>query len=394
MAVRLKPVEDQVIVITGASSGIGLATARMAASRGAKLVLVARNEEALRDIAQDCERRGGQAVPVAADVARREDVERVARVARDRFGGFDTWVNDAAVALYGTVEEIPVEDQRRQFEVNYWGLVYGSLAAAKHLRRRGGAIINIGSVLSDRAMIYQTQYSATKHAVKAFTDGLRLELESEGAPISVTLIKPSAIDTPYPEHARNYLEAPGLVTPPPNYDPHLVGKAILFAAENPKRTLAVGFGGYAISLIGTHFPRLTDYAMELTGFSTQTSDNPGRRERRDNLYAAREDGAEYSALPGGHRKTSLFLEAQMHPVATFALLAGVGFAAAAAFGRGGSWGRSDRTGHRRAIAQRQAYRHEGRALPPERPAIGPEQYAHLDKSARDDASRRRASPAG
>ena len=222
MAVRLKPVEDQVIVITGASSGIGLATARMAAARGAKLVLVARNEEALRDIAQDCERRGGEAVPVAADVARREDVERVAKVARDRFGGFDTWVNDAAVALYGTVDEIPIEDQRRQFEVNYWGVVYGSLAAAKHLRRRGGAIINIGSVLSDRAMIYQTQYSATKHAVKAFTDGLRVELEGEGAPISVTLIKPSAIDTPYPEHARNYLDAPGLVTPPPNYDPHLV----------------------------------------------------------------------------------------------------------------------------------------------------------------------------
>ncbi len=330
MTVQLKPVEDQVIVITGASSGIGLATARMAAERGARLVLAARNEEALREVAQDCTRRGGRAVPVMADVSRREDIERIARTAIDTFGGFDTWVNDAAVALYGRLEEIPIDDQRRLWDVDYWGVVNGSLVAAKHLRSRGrGAIINIGSVLSDRTMIYQTQYSAAKHAVKAFTDGLRMELEASGAPISVTLIKPSAIDTPYPEHARNYLEEPGLVTPPPQYDPHLVARAILFAAENPRRSLTVGFGGYAIGLAGTHFPRLTDYVMELTGYKAQTTQQPGSRERqrRDNLYRPREDGSEYSSLPGSSpRQTSLFLEAQLHPMATAIALAGVGLA--------------------------------------------------------------------
>ena len=136
-----------------------------------------------------------------ADTGRREDLERQ-HGGRETFGGFDTWVNGAAVTLYGRLEDMPIEDQRRLFEVNYWGVVTGSLIAAGHLRPRG-RIIDDGSVLSERTMILQTQYSASKHAVKGFTDGLRMELERDGAPISVTLIKPSAIDTPYPEHARN-----------------------------------------------------------------------------------------------------------------------------------------------------------------------------------------------
>lgn len=329
MSLRLKPLQEQVLVITGASSGIGLATARMAADRGAKLVLVARNETALRDIAKELSRRGGRAIVVPADVGRREDIERVAKVAIDTFGGVDTWINNAGAALYGAMEKIPIEDQRRQFEVNYWGVVNGSLIAAAHLRKRGGgAIINTGSVLSDRTMIYQTQYSATKHAVKAFTDGLRMELEAEGAPIAVTLIKPSSIDTPYPEHARNYLDAPALTLPPPAYDPAVVAKAILFAAENPKRSLTVGFGGYAIGLLGNYFPGLTDRLMEAVGFTSQTTDRPGAREgeRRDNLYAAREDGDEHSSLGVTSRKSSLFLEAQMRPGTTVAVLAGLGLA--------------------------------------------------------------------
>jgi short-subunit dehydrogenase len=353
MAVQLKPLEEQVIVITGASSGIGRAAAEMAAESGARLVLAARNEEALRQVAEECARRGGRAVVVAADVAKREDIERIAEVAEESFGGFDTWVNDAAVALYGKMTEIPLEDQRRQFEVNYWGVVNGSLVAAERLRSRGGgAIINIGSVLSDRAMIYQSQYSATKHAVKAFTDGLRMELEAEGAPISVTLIKPSSIDTPYPEHARNYLDSEAIDLPPPVYDPHLVGKAILHAAEHPKRTLVVGLGGYMISLMGTHFPRLADYAMEKTGYASQATQEPGDREdqRRDNLYSPREDGM-HSSLPGpGPRQTSLFLEAQMHPVATFALFAGVGLALA--YAMGGIGASAERDGGRRRTASK------------------------------------------
>jgi short-subunit dehydrogenase len=330
MTVRLKPVEEQVIVITGASSGIGLATARMFAERGARgLVLAARNAETLDDIARELSARGTRTIAVPTDTAKREDIEQIARTAVETFGGFDTWVNDAAAALYGRLEEIPIEDQRHQFEVNYWGVVNGSLIAARHLRERGGgAIINVGSVVSERAMVFQTQYSATKHAVKAFTDGLRMELEREGTPISVTLIKPSAIDTPYPEHARNYMkDNPAL--PPPNYDPHLVAKAIVFAAEHPKRDLTVGLGGWMIGALGTLAPRLTDFAMELLGYRMQTTRERQRESMRDNLYRPRQDGDEYSSLSGEPRKTSVFLAAQMHPFATAAILAGIGAAVAA-----------------------------------------------------------------
>jgi NAD(P)-dependent dehydrogenase (short-subunit alcohol dehydrogenase family) len=332
MTVRLKPVEEQVVVLTGASSGIGLATAHALASRSAKLVLVSRNEAALQEIARDCEAKGGRAIAVAADVGLYEDMERVAETAVREFGSFDTWVNNAGVAIFGTVEQIPLEDHRRLFDTNYFGVLHGCLVATKHLRERGGKIINIGSVLSDRADILQGPYSASKHAVKGLTDAFRMELEEAGTPILVTLIKPSAIDTPYMEHARSYLNSPGTKNPPPSYDPELVARAIVFACENDRRDIVIGFGGWALSVMGALTPRLTDYAMEASGRILQESRDPGRTERRDNLYAPREDGAERSSLPGGSRKTSLFLEAQLHPAsllpgAALAAVAGVGFAA-------------------------------------------------------------------
>ena len=120
----------------------------------------------------------------------------------------------AAVAIYGRIEDVSLEDARRLFETNYWGVVNGSLAALPHLRQSGGALINIGSVLSETGYPLQGHYAASKHAVKGFTDSLRLELEKEDAPVVVTLIQPAAIDTPYPEHARNYLATEPQHVPP------------------------------------------------------------------------------------------------------------------------------------------------------------------------------------
>jgi short chain dehydrogenase len=234
-------------------------------------------------------------------------------------------VNDAAVALYGKLENIPLEDQRQLFDVNYWGVVHGSLIAARHLRERGGTIVNVGSVLSERAIMLQTQYSASKHAVKGFTDGLRMELEADDAPVWVTLIKPSSINTPYVEHARNYLDK-NVTVPPPAYDPQLVAKAIVFASEHKRREMTIGFGGWVIGAMGKVAPRLTDKAMELTGYASQTTEHHERQEMRDNLYQAREDGDAYSSLPRETRRTSLLLSAQMHPLATAALIAGLGAA--------------------------------------------------------------------
>ncbi|MDQ4061326.1 MAG: SDR family oxidoreductase [Pseudomonadota bacterium] len=336
MSVRLKPLDRQVIVLTGASSGIGLATARMAAERGASLVLVARNEEALRRIADEIAAKGGRAIPVMADVGKEDDVERVARKAIESFGGFDSWVNGAAVAIYGTIEQVPLEDQRKLFDTNYWGVVHGSLMAVKHLRRRGGALVNVGSVLSDRAVPLQGSYSAAKHAVKGFTDALRMELERDKAPISVTLIKPSAIDTPYTEHARNHMDAPSR-NPAPAYAPQLVAKAILHACEHPKRDLVVGSGGWVVAVLGNLLPRVMDRVMEAVMFDAQKGERPARPERRDNLRRPRQDGAERSSLGLPARQTSLLLEAQIHPWVALACVAGLGFAAAqlARSGRGG-----------------------------------------------------------
>ena len=139
MAIKLKPLKDQVIVITGASSGIGLATARAAAAKGAKVVLTSRNEEALATIEQEIKAAGGEAVHVRADVGIKEEVQWIAEAALDRFGRIDTWVNDAGVSIYGRLEEVSDEDSRRLFDTNFWGVVYGSLIAAKYLKKQRGS---------------------------------------------------------------------------------------------------------------------------------------------------------------------------------------------------------------------------------------------------------------
>jgi short-subunit dehydrogenase len=313
VTVRLKPLSEQTIVITGASSGIGLATAREAARRGASLVLAARNAATLAEIAEELRREGVRVAVCPADVAVEADVERIAETAIREFGGFDSWVNDAAAATYGSMEEVPIADHRRIFEVNYFGLLMGSLIAARHLRQRGGAIVNMGSVLSDRSFIYQGAYSASKSAVQAATDALRMELERDRAPVSVTLIKPAAIDTPYPEHARNYMEAPAKL-PPLLYDPQLVAEAILYACEHPRRHLYVGGSGYMISLAGRFAPRITDKAMELFGVEVQQSERAPDPRREDNLYEARQEGQEHDDRPRFVRRTSVLLQAQVDPL--------------------------------------------------------------------------------
>ena len=314
MSPRLKPLSEQTIVITGGSSGNGLATAREAVARGGAVVLAARNREALETVAAELSARGGRVAICAADVSVEADVERIADTAIEAFGGFDSWVNDAAAATYGLMEEVTMEDHRRIFDVNYFGLLKGSLVAARHLRERGGgAIVNLGSVLSDRAMIGQGPYSATKHAVQAATDALRMELERDGAPVSVTLIKPGSIATPYPEHARNYMDAPPRL-PPMLYDPALVADAVLFACETPRRQIYVGGSGFLISLMGRLAPRATDMVMEAVGIEAQQKPgDAGDPDKRDNLYEPKADGSVHGEQEVFVRRTSLLLAAQTRP---------------------------------------------------------------------------------
>ena len=323
---ELKQLKDQVIVITGASSGIGLVTARMAAKRGARVVLNARNEEALRRVTTEINAEGGQAIHVVGDVGRLDDVKRIADETIRRFGGFDTWVNNAGVSIYGPVLHQTLQDHRRLFDTNYWGVVHGSMVACNHLRLRGGALINIGSVLSDVAIPIQGTYCATKHAVKGYTDALRIELEEEGAPISVTLIKPSAIDTPYTQHAKNLMPVEPQ-NPPPVYAPETVAEAILHCAENTERDLYVGGGGKVFAEAGRIAPGLTDKLMEAAMFDVQKSDRPKQVGRRDSLHAPTRDGEERGGYPGYVAESSVYTKASLHPWITGSLIAGLGLAA-------------------------------------------------------------------
>ena len=310
MGQKLKLLNEQVIVITGASSGIGLATAKLAARRGAQVVLVSRDEEDLARAVREIQERGASAVHFVADVADQAAMQRVARDVVVQFGRIDTWINNAGVTVYGLIEEVPTEDARRLFETNYWGVVNGSLAALPHLRSGGGALINLGSVLSDTGYPLQGHYTASKHAVKGLTDSLRLEVEKSGAPVCITLIQPAAIDTPYPEHAKNHLgfEAKHM---PPVYAPEVVAKAILHCAERPERNVLVGGSGKVFSTSEKFAPRLFDRMKEATSFHGQLTDRPARS--GDTLFHPRpDDGRVRGGHPGHVMKTSAYTEARLH----------------------------------------------------------------------------------
>jgi short-subunit dehydrogenase len=317
MKIRLKKLADQTIVITGASSGIGLATARAAARRGARVVAAARSENALQELVDEITRNGGQATHVVADVGVERDVQRIADEAVRRFGGFDTWVNNAAGSVYGECLEVSIDDMKRVIDTNFWGVVYGSRVACQYLRSRGGALINIGSEVSDRAVPLQGIYSASKHAVKGWTDALRTELEYHGAPISVSLIKPGPIDTPYAEHAKNYLEDAPVHTPPV-YHVDSVVAAILHCASTPVRDLFVGSAAKVVATMNKVSPRLTDKFVANTVIPGTHSGRP--RYERDALHEPSEDLREQGDYDGLVRR-SVYTRASMHPLLVASALA-------------------------------------------------------------------------
>jgi NAD(P)-dependent dehydrogenase (short-subunit alcohol dehydrogenase family) len=333
---RLKPLDEQVILITGASSGIGLVTARMAATAGAAVVAVARNEAALRDLVEEIRSRGGRAAHVVADVGRQEDVERAAAAAVEAFGRVDTWVNNAGISIFGPLVDVPMADWHRMFDTVYWGMVYGSLAAAHHFDARGGpgAIVNVGSFFGDQATPVQSSYSSAKFAVHGFTDALRMELEHDHQPVSVTLVHPGRIDTPYNEHAGNHMPMQpihrGMV-----YPPEAVAEAILWSAAHPKRDMYVGSQAKLAALLGMFAPRLTDRIMERIMYTShqareRVSSGPRSRALFEAGYGGHERGTHE---PAWLRSSSLYVKATKRPALTAAVAAaavGAGIVAGAA----------------------------------------------------------------
>ena len=352
MAVKLKPLEGQVIVITGASSGIGLATARKAAKAGAAVVLAARNAEALRAVCEDIEAEGGRAYAVPTDVGDPAEVEKLARAAIARFERIDTWVNDAGVGLFGELQDTTAQDHEQLFRTNYFGVVNGSLEAVKHFRQRGGsgALINRGSLLSDAAVPLQGAYTASKHAVKGFTDALRMELVRERLPVSVTLVKPASIATPFADHARNLTDKAARL-PPPRYAPEVVADAILHAASHPVRELVVGGAGRPMVAGSAAAPGIMARIMP------PLMRGRGAPPARDSLYVAGLDGTTESEQMRG-RSFSLYAEAQKRPGLAIGLgaLAVLGAAAFVNRGRLGRTARPLLAGAARQVVARAAAR--------------------------------------
>jgi short-subunit dehydrogenase len=315
--IKLKPLNEQVIVITGATSGIGLATARAAAKAGARVMLAGRDEAALKTITVDLNATGAQVDYVIADMRDTAQVQAAADRAIQRYGGFDTWVNNAGGSIYGRFDEVPMEEQQDLFDTNYWGIVRGSTVAVAYLRQHGGALINLGSEVSDIAIPLQSAYVASKHAVKGFTDALRLELIDERAPVSVTLIKPSGIHTLFVEHARNHLDVKPKL-PSPLYSPAVVADAILHAAVSPRRSIYVGGAAPGNVAFARLAPRLFDTFMGRLGVRMQSTE----RRTRGTDAARRSELLERSPHKRYVHESSLYTQAALHPGWTATLTLG------------------------------------------------------------------------
>lgn len=281
---QLKPISQQVVVVVGASSGIGRETALKFAQKGAKLVVNARSQQGLDSLVEEIQNFTGEAVAIVADVTDFNQVKAIADKAVEQYGRIDTWVHNAAVELYASFEQTTPEEFKRLIDVNFMGQVYGAMVALPHLKREGrGALIHVSSVEAKRSLPLQSAYASAKHGIDGFLESLRVELQHEKLQISVTNVMPASINTPLFNKARTKLgvKPQGV---PPIYQPSLVADAILKVAEHPKRDVVVGGAGKIILLAQRISPSLVDFYMERTAFEGQRTNEPKASDAPDNLF--------------------------------------------------------------------------------------------------------------
>jgi len=330
---RLKPVEEQVVGLMGASSGIGRESALRFARRGAKVVVSARGEEGLDSLVEEIRQEGGQATAVVADTSEFEQVKAVADRAVEEYGRLDTWVHLAGVGLFATFEQTTPEEFERVIDVNLMGQVYGAMAALPHLKREGrGALIHISSVEAKRSFPFHSAYGASKHGIDGFLEALRVELKHDGWPISVTQVMPGTINTPFFDKGRSKVgvKAVGI---PPIYEPETVANIILHAAENPTRDLVSGGAAQVLILNQRLSPRLLDAILATrAGFSPQKTEEPRSEADPDNLYAPIRG---HDTTRNGFRafSRSLYNWLEMHPVVRRGAAAGTALGLMAALRR-------------------------------------------------------------
>lgn len=281
----------RVIVITGASAGVGRATARAFAAEGAHIALIARGEEGLAAAKRDVELLGGRALVVPADVADADAVEAAAEAAEREFGPIDVWVNVAMVTVLSPVAKMKPDEYKRVIEVNYLGYVYGTLAALKRmLPRDRGRIIQVGSALAYRGIPLQSAYCASKHAINGFMDSLRSELLHAGSRVNVCMLQMPGMNTPQFDWARSRM--PNQAQPvPPIYQPEVAAKAIVFASHHDRREIYVGAPTVATIIGNKLLPGLMDRYLARTCIEGQQTDTPRDPDQPDNLF---------QPVPGDH----------------------------------------------------------------------------------------------
>jgi short-subunit dehydrogenase len=281
----------EVVVVTGASAGVGRATACEFAKHGAKVALLARNEDGLEGARKEVETAGGEALTIPTDVSDPEQVEAAAERVERELGPIDVWVNDAIAVIFSPFKDIELEDFKRSTEVCYLGTVYGTKAALKRmLPRDRGTIVQVGSALSYRAIPLQSAYCGAKHAIRGFTDSVRTELLHDGSNVHITMVQLPAVNTPQFDVSKTTL--PNHPQPvPPIYQPEVPAQAIYFAAHRRRREVWVGLSSLIVIAGNKLLPGLGDRYLAKTGYDSQQTDKPVDRDRPDNLY---------DPVPGDH----------------------------------------------------------------------------------------------
>jgi len=274
----------EVVVITGASAGVGRATAREFAKRGASIALLARGEPALEAAGNEVEHLGGRALVLPVDVSNHVEVDRAALDVERQLGPIAIWVNNAMVSVFSPARQMEPDDFKRVMEVTYLGVVHGTMAALRHMAPRGrGKIVQVGSALAYRSIPLQSAYCAAKHAVAGFTDSLRSELIHDGIDVHLTMVQLPALNTPQFDWVKSRL--PGRPQPvPPIYQPEVAARAIVWAAYHRRREVFVGASTVKAILGNKVIPGLLDRYLARTGYEAQQTDEPDDPSRPNNLW--------------------------------------------------------------------------------------------------------------
>jgi NAD(P)-dependent dehydrogenase (short-subunit alcohol dehydrogenase family) len=330
------PKKGRVVVVTGASAGVGRATAHAFADRGDAVALIARDALALEDAAREVESRGGRALVLPLDVSDSAAVDVSAARVEAELGPIDIWVNNAMVSVFSPVREMTADEYRRVTEVTYLGYVHGTLAALRSMLPRGeGVIVQVGSALAYRAIPLQSAYCAAKHAINGFSESLRVELLHDGSRVRVTQVQLPAVNTPQFDWVRSRLS--GRAQPvPPIFQPEVIAEGIVWAAEHDRRELVIGLSADLAILGDKVAPGLADRYLAGNGYDSQQTDEPEDPDRPDNLYEPvhglhRTHGRfDDQAKPASRH---LWWNTHVGPAATVAIGAAVGGLAALALGR-------------------------------------------------------------